>query len=376
MEKLPLELIFGQNWRTLFYETTRSSAPIHIEGHPSKFKWLMNYHYLSTILNRNQSNIGSPPWRVYHSGNEVTCENATHVKNALKDGASIIFNDADRYSSIIGNFITSLSRQLSCTCRANIYYSQPSVSAFKAHWDTHQFFIIQCEGRKEWRIWDKPVKNAVFFGRQFENSPPSDAPNWKIVLNPGDVLYVPLGFWHEATCIQEPSIHLTIGMFSPNQVDFMMWLAREMYNEEDSRQTFPIVIAGDERDEWAKYVQKTIEYVSDLRKDPVRLLESFLSFRAETARDYNPFTEGLLSGQRTPFSESETYRVSRGILYFSSGTDRIKVVTCGEIFSFNIEQARLLSELASKETFNGDDVPEKAGDFIAALIDKGLITYA
>ena len=39
-----------------------------------------------------------------------------------------------------------------------------------------------------------------------------DAPLWEGMLEDGDLLYIPRGWWHVATPLDEPTLHLTVGV--------------------------------------------------------------------------------------------------------------------------------------------------------------------
>ena len=77
-------------------------------------------------------------------------------------------------------------------------------------------FILQLDGRKEWRLYDVPVKHPFMghkVGRVPQGEPPAQAgrPRMTLTLEPGDMLYMPRGLVHEAaTTDAAPSLHLTI----------------------------------------------------------------------------------------------------------------------------------------------------------------------
>lgn len=45
-----------------------------------------------------------------------------------------------------------------------------------------------------------------------------------LILNEGDVLFVPKGTWHDVVAINEPSLHLTISVVYPTVADYAQWL--------------------------------------------------------------------------------------------------------------------------------------------------------
>jgi ribosomal protein L16 Arg81 hydroxylase len=44
------------------------------------------------------------------------------------------------------------------------------------------------------------------------------------LLETGDLLYIPRGWWHETTPLDQPSFHLSVGLFVPTLFDYVMWV--------------------------------------------------------------------------------------------------------------------------------------------------------
>ncbi|MFL6548671.1 MAG: JmjC domain-containing protein, partial [Povalibacter sp.] len=49
-------------------------------------------------------------------------------------------------------------------------------------------------------------------------------PQIDCVLESGDVLYVPRGWWHQVTPLEEGSLHFSIGVYAPTTQDYLAWL--------------------------------------------------------------------------------------------------------------------------------------------------------
>jgi hypothetical protein len=81
--------------------------------------------------------------------------------------------------------------------------------AFDMHYDFHDLIILQVEGSKRWRIYGprvlKPVQALA------EKNPPQTPPILDFVLQPGDMLFLPAGFWH--LCDNGPDRSLHVGLF-------------------------------------------------------------------------------------------------------------------------------------------------------------------
>lgn len=60
--------------------------------------------------------------------------------------------------------------------------------------------------------------------------PEPTTPDMEIVLEAGDVLYIPRGWWHNPVPMGCETFHLAIGTFAPTGYDYMQWLAKQTPN--------------------------------------------------------------------------------------------------------------------------------------------------
>src|SRR5262249_43855236 len=81
------------------------------------------------------------------------------------------------------------------------------------HYDTHDVFVLQLKGRKHWTIYDAPVTLPLKHQKSDWIARP-DSVTEDRVLAPGDLLYLPRGFLHQAVSLDESSLHLTVGVNS------------------------------------------------------------------------------------------------------------------------------------------------------------------
>lgn len=139
------------------------------------------------------------------------------VQPLLAMGASVICNDVQE----LNPGMKALSRDLSSTFAgmvgANAYCSFGGVHAFETHYDTHHVFAVQVEGEKTWRLYanraDSPVdlptdriEAQQFFART--RGPVMQ----EVHMRPGDVLYLPRGWYHDARTAEGASLHVTFSV--------------------------------------------------------------------------------------------------------------------------------------------------------------------
>lgn len=85
--------------------------------------------------------------------------------------------------------------------------------------DPHDVFELKVAGRKLWRV-------DVESGRPPSERDPQRHQLVEPIVTPGDMLYLPRGWWHSATPMDEPTIHLAFGVSRPSRVDLVAWVAR------------------------------------------------------------------------------------------------------------------------------------------------------
>ncbi|XP_044518000.1 ribosomal oxygenase 1 [Gracilinanus agilis] len=136
-----------------------------------------------------------------------------------RDGCSLRLLCPQAFSAVVWQVLSVLQEHFGSMVGANAYLTPPGSQGFAPHYDDIEAFVLQLEGKKRWRVY-KPQE-------QVEELPQFSSPNFgpeglgkpvlQEVLEPGDLLYFPRGFIHQAEC--EPgvhSLHLTISTFQRN----------------------------------------------------------------------------------------------------------------------------------------------------------------
>lgn len=123
--------------------------------------------------------------------------------------------------------VASLTQYLVKNCYgymgANLYCTPKGAKTFPKHFDTHEVFIAQTEGKKTWHIWNPDYRNPRR-GDKFSGDA-SLPPDYIITVGAGDILYIPRGFPHAAASTDELSIHITFGLTLLNVSDVLEFIA-------------------------------------------------------------------------------------------------------------------------------------------------------
>jgi hypothetical protein len=157
----------------------------------------------------------------------------------LRQGATLILDAAHELSPPLQRLCAGLGAQFLASCQANLYACWGATQGFDVHWDDHDVFVVQVKGRKRWALYGA-TREAPSHRDQHGLHRKPDVPNEEIVLEPGDMLYMPRGYWHAAVGMGEPTLHLTIGLTRKTGSDFLHWLANEALADPAVRTDLPL----------------------------------------------------------------------------------------------------------------------------------------
>jgi lysine-specific demethylase/histidyl-hydroxylase NO66 len=148
---------------------------------------------------------------------------ATWARQQLEQGATIRLRQPQDRLTKVQALCRALEGEFGSTVGANAYLTaKDGAQGFAAHWDDVDVFILQLEGRKRWRVGacaDAVYRLPRVSSEDFdEEALRRLCPHLsEIILEPGDVLYLPRGFIHSAvTEGSENSLHLTLSCHRAN----------------------------------------------------------------------------------------------------------------------------------------------------------------
>lgn len=128
------------------------------------------------------------------------------------DGSTIILPQLHGRLPKLASLCRGLELEFSTRFQTNIYLTPGGAQGFKRHYDSHDVFILQLAGRKQWRLYDTPVALPLR-GQGFQaGTAVEDAEvTASFVLEPGDTAYIPRGIAHDAESDDAMSLHVTVG---------------------------------------------------------------------------------------------------------------------------------------------------------------------
>src|SRR5215813_9334096 len=151
-------------------------------------------------------------------------------------GASIIINAAHTAIPSLARACAALEIELQTGLQPNIYLAPPRAVSFGYHHDSHDVFVLQLSGEKEWSLYDAPGNLEQSCD---SNSYVNKQPQHKFELNPGDVLYVPRFTVHHVRSLETASVHITLAVMSKYWSSLVEELGRSLATDKVFLQALP-----------------------------------------------------------------------------------------------------------------------------------------
>jgi ribosomal protein L16 Arg81 hydroxylase len=141
-------------------------------------------------------------------------------------GSTLVFQGLHRNWPALQDLAARLADELGHPVQVNAYVTPPSARGFSAHYDTHDVFVVQVAGHKSWRCFRPPVESPLptqewTTVREQVTARAAGAPELSATMTPGDCLYLPRGWVHEATALGGISLHLTFGVHPVTRADLV-----------------------------------------------------------------------------------------------------------------------------------------------------------
>lgn len=218
-----------------FEADVEGRKPLHIpaEGKAAEVRRaLLDWDTFNSLL--AQSSIWThSTLQLVHSGNQLPAENycaevqtmsgpvvrpsPARVQVMMAMGATVVANDVGALTPELRAVCETLRQQYAASVTANVYCSFRGVQGFGPHYDTHDVFAVQTEGEKVWRLYRNREPDPVDYPGEGEDvrrylASACGPVMQEVRMRPGDVLYLPRGWYHDALAVDGPSLHVTLSV--------------------------------------------------------------------------------------------------------------------------------------------------------------------
>ncbi|MES2712519.1 MAG: cupin domain-containing protein [Pseudomonadota bacterium] len=243
-----------------FFAEYFDRKPLHVPGGVAKFAQVLSWRQINRLLDMTHiwseqslkmvldgATVPAAQYSTRATSRDqqpVLQPDPARMREWIKRGASVVLNDVDSLTPGLASVSEALEGAGLGKSQANTYISWQAHKAFASHYDTHDVWAVQVEGEKTWYIWEGraewPISHPAFRGQPQAHH---DAAKGKllatIVLKPGDLLYLPRGWYHDAMTLSEASVHIAYGVHAPLGMDFLNILVERVLYDAEFRKPLP-----------------------------------------------------------------------------------------------------------------------------------------
>ena len=162
-----------------------------------------------------------------------------------------------------------MEQALGAKIQGNLYCSSKRRQGFAAHFDTHDVYAVHVEGTKTWHIYEgrakDPIAHPMFktLGREHHEKAKGKL-LMDVKMEPGDLLYLPRGQYHDALADEGGAVHIAFGATYPIGMDVMTMLFDKVLAAPAFRANLP----RPEKGGLDEHLSSLAETIGGILKDP------------------------------------------------------------------------------------------------------------
>jgi 50S ribosomal protein L16 3-hydroxylase len=250
---MDVQSIFGEMPVAKFIADYLHRLPLALSGSAPFVCPLGNWQTLGEVLGSADANVlvvrdGQP-----HNGSLPANADAAEYLSA--EGYTIVVRHAERHHVGLRELADAFASAFCGPVDIQIFATPPGAAGFSWHYDAEDVFILQTKGEKEYGLrkntvnpW--PLEETLPEDMRYERE---IMPLMRVTLHPGDLLYIPCGYWHKADAgnSTEIAISLAVGVMSRTAMDVFDALRPRLLESLLWRQRLPVTTfaAGSSLDE-------------------------------------------------------------------------------------------------------------------------------
>jgi 50S ribosomal protein L16 3-hydroxylase len=159
-----------------------------------------------------------------------------------KDGHTLLLRYAEASDKALKELADDFAKAFRTEVDIQLYCTPAGNNAFGWHYDVEEVFIIQTMGSKLYTIRSntvhpRPLLTSIPKDLQYEKE--TSELQLQVLLEAGDWLYIPSGWWHIART-QSESMHISVGLMPRSAVDVAGFLNEYLVQFPYWRTRFPV----------------------------------------------------------------------------------------------------------------------------------------
>jgi len=375
-----------------FYDAWFEKKPLLIKRQsPAFYASLLTIDQVNEHLGR--AHLSTPALRMARNGEEIDPETYTYPSTSpnchwsdatvdkerlfakFYDGYTMILMEYEQHSPAMLRLRHDVERAFHAPLMTHVYLTPRNSQGFSPHWDPTNVFILQFTGTKDWAIYDSPISLPTTRQPLYPGDWTRVAPTLTATLEPGDLLYIPRGFVHEARSTNAVSGHITLELRALTWADLLRQIANNAEADPRLRRPLPIdyrQVASN--DEFLRRVHEFFEN-ADLSAYIERIHQDFADDRLPDA------TDRLADYVKLPsLAASSRLQIRSGVCHeLSNGGAKSVLRFDRKTLEFPASAGRSLRFMMRTREFPIDALPggRKANlALCSTLVQEGFLTIA
>jgi len=346
-----------------FFRDYWEQQPLHIDRSDNVyFKSLINTDALETLL--STQDLYFPEVQLSRAEAAIPVQEYVDEDNRVlpyrliefyREGGTLVLSRAHRKIATLARFVREIQRDLQMRCQTNVYLSPAGCQGLNAHYDTHDVLVLQVEGQKTFHFYSRGVE-LPFNDERFDASLTDNGTlEQSITLNPGDTLYIPRGFRHDALAEGDrPSLHITLGLFPVIMRDLLQSLVQVAAENNPAMRRSVLIDSGQPvaRDELQVLFQNLVT--------DENLIEARSRLKDKYALSDMEFCTDLLDQPQRPeaIESGQTLEVvTSRVVGLERYGERLKLRTFGQVLEFVEPFSTAVEWLLDTPRFQPEDLP-------------------
>lgn len=254
----------ARHWTTAAYAAAGSAA---------SWAAACDWPLLERLVERTPCDILVARGGVRHPGLRPT--RMAEVRALLADGWSVVARQAHRHDAVLAAMAGAVSRAFHGPINLQIYATPAGKTSFGWHYDAEDVFLIQAQGAKRWlvrrnTVLPQPPPEGLQAEAPFARE---RSPIQECLMAPGDLLYIPGGWWHAGTA-EGDALSISIGVMAQTVFDVLAGTIAGLARDPLWRRRLPTsgawgVLSDEARDrEWQAALAALAHALGDRLQDP------------------------------------------------------------------------------------------------------------
>jgi hypothetical protein len=398
----PLNSWLGEVTPKKFKENYFGSRPLHIPADDAnrgrfgrflsfaKFRSMLALGSIGTecvtILDRSKEVLDGANFRQQNSGTLDPKKIITHL---LRDRGSISVNGMHILDGEINSLVEMFYSWTGLKSAANAYFTPGGSQAFDWHWDTHDVFVLQVDGEKEWSVFEAEIELPLSHHGHSEfplTNESSSKQIMKLTMRKGDLLYIPKGFPHYAVAKNGSSLHLTVGVYPiPAFAVIKKVIQKALYSCEFElafRRSIPTRPTQAEENATLRGLEELLRQVyKEAKKVDIGAItrESLAAQYQPSMRSFEALWDSIDDPDSFLGAHTQLRRTDSPI-FLSRGEDMIELQHGKRKLLFEKSYYSVLSDILKRRTFTPADlhwknvVPANRAPFLKVLLEAGIVS--